>query len=44
MNESKSQLKVGLLLNYINLLLSSLIPLFYTPVMLRILGQEEYGL
>lgn len=44
MNEQKSQLKVGLLLNYVNLLLSSLIPLFYTPIMLRILGQEEYGL
>lgn len=44
MNEQKSQLKIGLLLNYINLLLSCLIPLFYTPVMLRILGQEEYGL
>lgn len=44
MNDSKSQLKVGLLLNYINLLLGSLIPLFYTPIMLHILGQEEYGL
>ena len=44
MNEEKPQLKVGLLLNYLNLLLSSFIPLFYTPIMLRILGQEEYGL
>ena len=44
MNEEKPQLKVGLLLNYLNLLLSSFIPLLYTPIMLRILGQEEYGL
>lgn len=44
MNEEKPQLKVGLLLNYLNLVLSSFIPLLYTPIMLRILGQEEYGL
>ena len=39
-----SQLKTGIVLNYINLALSGLIPFFYTPIMLSILGQEEYGL
>ena len=43
-NSSKSQLRSGVILNYINLALGTLIPLFYTPVMLRLLGQSEYGL
>ncbi len=40
----KSQLKTGIALNYVNLALSGLIPFFYTPIMLSILGQQEYGL
>ena len=44
MKEHQSQLRVGIILNYINLALSGLIPFFYTPIMLQILGQEEYGL
>lgn len=40
----KNQLKAGAILSYINLGLSTLIPLFYTPVMLRLLGESEYGL
>ena len=40
----RDQLKIGILLNYINLGIGNLIPLFYIPVMLRLLGQEEYGL
>lgn len=44
MKHSESQLKIGVILNYINLFLGSLIPFFYTPIMLRLLGQEEYGL
>lgn len=39
-----NELKVGAILSYVNLALSSLIPFLYTPVMLRILGQSEYGL
>ena len=39
-----NQLKSGVVLSYLNLALSSLIPFFYTPVMLRILGTSEYGL
>lgn len=44
MSSNKSQLKSGLILNYINIILGTLIPIFYTPVMLNILGQNEYGL
>lgn len=39
-----NQLRAGVILNYFNLALGCLIPMFYTPVMLRILGQSEYGL
>lgn len=44
MNNEKSQLKAGVILNYINIGLGNLIPIFYTPVMLNLLGQSEYGL
>lgn len=44
MKKEKSQLKIGIILNYVNLFLGNLIPIFYTPVMLSILGQSEYGL
>jgi O-antigen/teichoic acid export membrane protein len=44
MSKEKSQIKLGIVLNYINLLLGNLIPVFYTPIMLEILGQNEYGL
>ena len=44
MKQEKSQLKIGIILNYINMILGNLIPIFYTPVMLRLLGQSEYGL
>lgn len=39
-----NQLRAGALLSYINLAISSIIPFFYTPVMLRMLGDAEYGL
>lgn len=39
-----NQLKAGALLSYANLGLSCVIPLLYTPIMLRMLGQSEYGL
>lgn len=42
--ENVNELKAGSILTYINLLISTIIPLLYTPVMLKILGQEEYGL
>ena len=39
-----NQLRSGVILSYLNLGISFLIPFAYTPVMLGILGQEEYGL
>lgn len=39
-----NQLKVASLLTYVNIIISCIIPLFYTPIMLDILGQNEYGL
>lgn len=44
MVKGKSQLQIGIILNYINLILGNLIPIFYTPIMLSLLGQSEYGL
>ena len=44
MNFKNNQLKLGIILNYINMGLGNLIPIFYTPVMLALLGTEEYGL
>lgn len=41
---SGHQLKSGVILNYINIGLGNLIPIFYTPIMLSLLGQSEYGL
>ena len=41
---AKSQLRSGIYLSYINLAISCLIPFVYTPVMLDMLGQAEYGL
>ena len=44
MPNGKNQLKIGIILNYLNIGLGNLIPIFYTPIMLNILGQSEYGL
>lgn len=44
MQKEKSQIRIGIILNYINMILGNLIPVFYTPIMLSILGQQEYGL
>ena len=44
MKNEKSQLRLGVILNYVNIVLGNLIPVFYTPVMLSLLGQSEYGL
>lgn len=40
----KNQIKTGIILQYIQLVLTILITLIYTPVMLTILGQAEYGI
>lgn len=39
-----NQLKAGAVLSYIVLILNSLVGLLYTPYMLRMMGQSEYGL
>ena len=43
MKREKNQLKIGIVLNYVNMVLGNLIPIFYTPIMLSLLGQSEYG-
>lgn len=40
----RSELKSGVILSYINLGIGTIIPFIYTPIMLRMLGQAEYGL
>ena len=40
----KSQLRIGAVLSYVNMAIGTLIPMFYTPIMLKLLGQSEYGL
>ena len=41
---AKSQLKIGAIMSYINMAVGTLIPMFYTPIMLDMLGQSDYGL
>ena len=43
MKKKVNQLRIGVLLSYVNLGLGNLIPIFYTPIMLSLLGQSEYG-
>lgn len=39
-----NQLKAGAALNYVSIVLNMIVGLLYTPYMLRMLGQSEYGL
>ena len=39
-----NELKAGALLSYVSIVITIIINLFYTPIMLRLLGQSEYGL
>ena len=39
-----NQLKAGAALNYVLIVLNMLVGLLYTPYMLRMMGQSEYGL
>ena len=41
---STNQVRIGAVLSYINMAIGSLIPMFYTPVMLELLRKSEYGL
>lgn len=40
----KNQLKIGSFLSYLQMALGVIIQLVYTPVMIRLLGKNEYGL
>ena len=45
MNKTQvNQLKAGSILSYIQMFLNIAIGLLYTPIMIRLLGQSEYGL
>lgn len=39
-----NQRRWGAILSYVNIIATVLVGLFYTPIMLRMLGQSEYGL
>lgn len=39
-----NQLKAGVVLNYVVIILNTIVGLLYTPYMLRMMGQSEYGL
>ena len=40
----RNELKAGAVIAYVNILIGNIIPFIYTPIMLRMLGQAEYGL
>jgi len=44
MTKQRSQIKAGMILSYLNIILGNLIAIFYLPVMLSLLGQSGYGL
>ena len=44
MSIKNNQLRLGAVMSYINMALGTIIPMFYTPLMLNLLGQSEYGL
>lgn len=39
-----NQLKSGVVLSYVQMVLSNLISIIFTPIIIRILGQDEYGI
>lgn len=44
MDRNFNQLKAGVILNYVIIGLNAVVGLLYTPYMLRMMGQSEYGL
>lgn len=40
----KNQIKFGVILGYVNMFVAIIVTLVYTPTMLRLMGQSEYGL
>ena len=43
MNDS-NQRKIGAILSYISIIISTIVQIIYTPFLIRMLGQSEYGL
>ena len=41
---NSNQRKSGVVLSYVSIILNTLIQLLYTPLLIRMLGQSEYGL
>ena len=41
--DQSSQLKIGVILSYVSTILNIIVQLVYTPLMIRLLGQSEYG-
>ncbi len=44
MNPARNQVKVGVLFSYVNIGTQIIVSLLYTPYLIRILGQKEFGL
>lgn len=44
MNNNNNQRKLGVLLSYLTIIINTLVQLLYTPLLIRMLGQSEYGL
>jgi len=40
----KSQIKAGVILQYLQMALAAVVSLVYTPIMIRELGKAEYGI
>lgn len=43
-NNAKSELRIGALLAYASMIIGYVVQIAYTPVMIRIIGQSQYGL
>ena len=44
MSEESNQRKKGAVLSYVSIIANTLVQLLYTPFLIRMLGQSEYGL
>ena len=44
MSNSMSQKRMGMVLSYANIIVFIGVSFLYTPIMIRILGQSEYGI
>lgn len=44
MSKENNQIKIGVILSYFNVALTALIAISFTPILLRMLGQSEFGI